>query len=51
VGKRADFVVVSGDPVTTPPDALLRLRVLATYVGGRCAATSAERPSCGDEFA
>jgi predicted amidohydrolase YtcJ len=38
-GKRADLVVLSGDPVTGPPGGLEKLRVLATYVGGRLAAT------------
>jgi len=35
VGKRADFVLLSADPVSSEPDALLRTRVMATYVDGR----------------
>lgn len=34
-GKWADLVVLSGDPLTTPPERLLDLRVEATYVGGQ----------------
>jgi predicted amidohydrolase YtcJ len=33
-GKWADLVVLSGDPLTTPADALLGLSVEQTYVGG-----------------
>jgi predicted amidohydrolase YtcJ len=33
-GKWADLVVLSGDPLTTPPEALLNLNVEQTYVGG-----------------
>ena len=36
-GKWADLVVLSGDPLTTPPDALLALHVEQTYVGGKLA--------------
>jgi predicted amidohydrolase YtcJ len=35
VGRRADFTVLSGDPVSTPASELHRLRVLRTIVGGR----------------
>jgi predicted amidohydrolase YtcJ len=34
-GKWADMVVLSGDPLTTPPDELLHLNVHQTYVGGQ----------------
>lgn len=34
-GKWADLVVLSGDPLATPPEALLDLRVEQTYVGGQ----------------
>jgi predicted amidohydrolase YtcJ len=34
-GKRADFTVLSQDPVGTPPERLLETRVLATWVDGR----------------
>jgi predicted amidohydrolase YtcJ len=36
-GKWADLVVLSGDPLATPPERLLELRVEQTYVGGRLA--------------
>lgn len=34
-GKRADFVVLDGDPLAVPGAGLRTLRVLATYVDGR----------------
>lgn len=34
-GKRADFTVLSQDPIGTPPERLLDTRVLATWVDGR----------------
>ncbi|MGE5618942.1 MAG: amidohydrolase [Sphingomonadaceae bacterium] len=34
-GKLADFVVLSHDPITGPPELFLRTRVDATVVGGR----------------
>lgn len=34
VGKRADFVVLSNDPLGIPPDELLDLSILRTYVAG-----------------
>jgi predicted amidohydrolase YtcJ len=34
-GKLADFVVLSGDFMTIPEDEILKLRPMATYVGGR----------------
>ena len=34
-GKRADFVVLSHDLMTVPPEALLATRVLATYLDGQ----------------
>lgn len=33
-GKWADLVVLSGDPLATPPEKMLYLRVEQTYVGG-----------------
>src|SRR5262249_44955878 len=36
-GKWADLVVLSGDPLTTPPDELLGLVVEQTYVAGELA--------------
>jgi len=36
VGKWADMVVLSGDPLATPAEDLLSLRVEATYRGGVC---------------
>jgi predicted amidohydrolase YtcJ len=33
-GKLADFVVLSGDFMTIPEDEILKLRPIATYVGG-----------------
>ena len=33
-GKLADLTILDRDPTTVPPDELLRMRVLATYVGG-----------------
>lgn len=33
-GKLADFVVWSADPVTCPPEELLRIRALRTVIGG-----------------
>ncbi|MCB9457592.1 MAG: amidohydrolase [Anaerolineaceae bacterium] len=38
-GKWADMVILSGDPLTTPPDSLLDLRVEQTYVGGKAVYT------------
>jgi len=34
-GKRADFVVLSGDPLAVPPDRLREIEVLETWVDGR----------------
>ncbi len=34
-GKYADLTVLSGDPLTTPPDELRNLTVRVTVVGGR----------------
>jgi predicted amidohydrolase YtcJ len=34
-GKLADFLVLSGDFMTIPEDEILKLRPMATYVGGR----------------
>lgn len=36
-GKWADLAVLSGDPLRTPPDSLLDIRVDETYVGGELA--------------
>ena len=33
-GKLADLTILDRDPTTVPPDELLQIRVLATYVGG-----------------
>ena len=35
-GKYADFVVLSHDIMTVPPEQILQTRVLATFFGGRC---------------
>jgi predicted amidohydrolase YtcJ len=35
VGKLADFVVLSADPLADPPEGLLTAKVEATFVGGR----------------
>ena len=35
VGKLADYVVLSGDPLATDPDRIKDLKVLATVVGGK----------------
>jgi predicted amidohydrolase YtcJ len=34
-GHRADFILVDRDPLTSSPAALLRTRVLQTWVGGK----------------
>lgn len=34
-GKWADMVILSGDPLTTPPEQLLNIRVEQTYVSGK----------------
>jgi predicted amidohydrolase YtcJ len=34
-GKLADFVLLDADPVTTDPDAIKEIGVVATYLGGR----------------
>lgn len=36
-GKLADLVVLSGDPLSVPPERLSEIKVLATLVGGRVA--------------
>lgn len=35
-GKYADFVILSQDIMTIPPEEILRTQVLATFIGGRC---------------
>lgn len=39
-GKRADLVLLSADPLATPPNRLTGLRILRTYVGGHLAAVT-----------
>jgi predicted amidohydrolase YtcJ len=34
-GKWADLAVLSGDPLNTPPDELLNIKVDQTYMGGQ----------------
>ncbi|HEX8298679.1 MAG TPA: amidohydrolase family protein, partial [Rubricoccaceae bacterium] len=34
VGKRADFVILSQDLMSVPPEAILATRVVATYLDG-----------------
>lgn len=34
-GKWADIIILSGDPLTTPPDNLLELKIGQTFVGGK----------------
>jgi predicted amidohydrolase YtcJ len=36
-GKWADLTILSGDPLTADPDALLDIKALRTYVGGKLA--------------
>lgn len=48
-GKRADLVVLSGDPLATPPESLLGLRVVATWVAGRPVYTEPAGSSRGQE--
>ncbi len=40
VGKRADFVILSRDPLTVSPAHLLGTRVMATYVDGKAVYTA-----------
>ena len=35
VGKWADLVILNGDPLTTPPEDMLSIKVDQTYVGGQ----------------
>lgn len=35
MGKHADLVVLSNDIMTIPPREILKVEVLATFVGGR----------------
>src|SRR5262249_5116234 len=35
VGKRADLIELSADPLTSPPEALLTMQVERTYLGGK----------------
>ena len=37
IGKRADFALLSGDPLTTPTSAITELRVCQTWLAGRVA--------------
>ena len=34
-GKFADFIILDSDPLTIPPEKLLTLKVLQTYIGGK----------------
>ena len=43
-GKRADWVVLSQDPMRVPPDALPDTEVRATYLGGRRVYAAADWP-------
>jgi predicted amidohydrolase YtcJ len=43
-GARADLVVLSRDPLRTPPDALGRIRVERTIIGGRTVFSAEGRP-------
>ena len=36
VGKRANFVVVSGDVFSVPEDEIKDIKVLNTYIDGKC---------------
>ncbi len=42
-GHRADFLLVDQDPLQASPQALLKTRVLQTWVGGRLAYTAEDR--------
>ena len=42
-GKHADFVILSDDLLRAPPDALLDIEVMATYLSGRPTYTAADR--------
>ncbi|HEV6966721.1 amidohydrolase [Roseateles sp.] len=43
-GHRADFILVDRDPLTSSPAALLKTRVLQTWVGGRLVHTRPQEP-------
>jgi predicted amidohydrolase YtcJ len=43
-GHRADFILVDRDPLTASPAALLKTRVLQTWVGGRLVHTRPSEP-------
>ena len=35
-GRFADFILLDSDPLITPADRLTDIKVLQTYIGGRC---------------
>jgi predicted amidohydrolase YtcJ len=48
-GKLADFVVLSSDPRTTPPDEIRNIRVFCTFIGGDLVYSSkGEEDACLD---
>ncbi len=47
VGKAADFVVMSGDPLKMDADRLKELEVMSTYIGGKRVDTSKKATLAG----
>ncbi|MDP5225712.1 MULTISPECIES: amidohydrolase [Arthrobacter] len=45
VGKRADFAVLSADPLTVPEEEIAGVRVLQTWVDGECRFVAAASPA------
>jgi len=35
-GKLADLIILDRDPLTTPPDRLIDIKIDKTYIGGAC---------------